>query len=899
MANNTILSRSQMEHANQNYEDAYMQLIRGHQPRTFHINPRNNPNMFRYLHICSIERKHDENPAAIIREQMQKVLTALWTIQQYFQLVIRFDGSSVKIFAGTYSMTDHEHTARLNILRSVMEGAVSGITFETRSTHDQSLRVFEFQEVYDTSYKYMGMFAGHPVVRDYPEQARSLSPIDEILIGSTGMPWMLCIHAVPVPDRNVQQNLHDWNARLTECSECVQTGYSIGNAGPSMTMNTTKTYSGAELYREIAKAYLDVSEEAMQCGQWQTAVTCFAPSQTGSDLFGGMLAAQLKSGDEEIRRPLPFRYYAQQSLQVLQPAYQTAAENACTALSSRELAAIAALPVRDTSGFQVTDRADFDVHREAEGNLHIGSILNGQRITDAEYRLDLRSLNRHALIIGLTGGGKTNTVKSLLHEVSAEGCPFMVIEPAKKEYYELFRMGMSDLQVYSVGSHDGNTLKINPFEVVRPRSSHPVPLQSHIDTVFAAFKASFIMYTPMPYVLETAIYEIYRDYGWDVETGENRFRWWEFPTIEDLYYKIEPVVKAMGYDAKMQNDLIGSLKARINSLRLGTKGQTLNVARSTPMEKLLSGKVVIELDDVGDEEAKAFVISLLLMQIQECRKVQDTMQLDLQHLLLIEEAHRLLKNVTGGTGENADPRANAVEHFCNMLAELRSKGQGFMVIDQIPSKLAPDLIKNTNLKIIHRTVAEEDRVLVGGAMHMDDSQKEYLSCLGQGVAAVYSEGDHRPKLVKLPYAGDYETSPGLSREEIIRRSGQNCMKQSAAAQFSNQVKTNAVCRHCRNTQCAASWSNPHAYLSGMLGPALASAMEKKICGFKEAKDALTWLYQKFAQEADLQPDENQELRPCMMAAWLEAHQKVLNYSAAATINEHFVKRLNNENRRTT
>lgn len=34
-----------------------------------------------------------------------------------------------------------------------------------------------------------------------------------------------------------------------------------------------------------------------------------------------------------------------------------------------------------------------------------------------------------------------------------------------------------------------------------------------------------------------------------------------------------------------------------------------------------------------------------------------------------------------------------------------------MICDQVPIKLAPDVLKNTNLKLIHRTVMEEDRRL--------------------------------------------------------------------------------------------------------------------------------------------------------------------------------------------
>jgi len=55
---------------------------------------------------------------------------------------------------------------------------------------------------------------------------------------------------------------------------------------------------------------------------------------------------------------------------------------------------------------------------------------------------------------------------------------------------------------------------------------------------------------------------------------------------------------------------------------------------------------------VGDEDAKAFIISLILMQLQECRKSEvENHQLGVQHILLIEEAHRLLKNISSGSGE--------------------------------------------------------------------------------------------------------------------------------------------------------------------------------------------------------------------------------------------------------
>lgn len=73
----------------------------------------------------------------------------------------------------------------------------------------------------------------------------------------------------------------------------------------------------------------------------------------------------------------------------------------------------------------------------------------------------------------------------------------------------------------------------------------------------------------------------------------------------------------------------------------------------------------------------------------------------MQHLLVIEEAHRLLKNIgTERASENmGNPKGKAVEHFTNMIAEMRSYGQGVIIAEQIPTKLASDVIKIHQIKL--------------------------------------------------------------------------------------------------------------------------------------------------------------------------------------------------------
>lgn len=443
-----------------------------------------------------------------------------------------------------------------------------------------------------------------------------------------------------------------------------------------------------------------------------------------------------------------------------------------TIMSATQLAQVVGLPSTEMSGFYVDTYVEFDTATRGQNatsdTLVLGEIMNAGRVDtntfENQYCFDVMDLNRHGLIIGITGGGKTNTTKYLLGNLwNQHHKPFLVIESAKREYWELMNLkGFQDMMLFTLGSEEpGRSIRyrINPFEVVGA-----VSLQTHIDYLLSTFKAAFELYSPMPYVLETSVYEVYRDRGWDIVTNTNTLGLRDYPTLTDLYRKIDSVTDALGYHNETKENTKAALKARINSLRIGGKGAMMDTRHSVPIEKLLSCPAVLELEDLGDDETKAFVIGILLVQLYEYRKSNHMGgQSKLIHLMMIEEAHRLLKRVPeGGDGNNT--RAKSVEFFCNLLAEIRSFGQGFLIADQIPTKLASDTLKNTNLKIVHRVVMEEDRQAIGRSMNMSDDQIEYLSSLRRGYAAVYAEGDNRPKLVHIPLVKSIGT---LKRQDVI------------------------------------------------------------------------------------------------------------------------------------
>jgi len=538
----------------------------------------------------------------------------------------------------------------------------------------------------------------------------------------------------------------------------------------------------AERYMELLKAYLEKVTIGKTQGMWHVAAylvcqdvqTFNHAKAVVKSVFGGrkslpdpIRVLECHGFKEEVHRFGQIATPGPPSPGLMRYPYMY-----LSTLNSEELASLGYLPTEEMPGYFVKDYARFDVASRLidKGDaVEIGEILDQSLGMGLRYQVRVKDLDRHVLIVGITGSGKTNTCFHILKQLWRRDIPFLVIEPAKTEYRKLLQskeLG-KDLQVFTLGDESVSPFRLNPFEVMPG-----VSVQSHIDHLKSVFNASFVMYAPMPYVLEQCIHEVYEDKGWNLATNENergRHRN-AHPTLTDLYRKVDELVDRLGYDRRITMDVKAALKTRINSLRVGGKGLMLDTRMSVPIEKLLERPTIMELEKVGDDDEKAFLIGLLLMFLYEHYASKGVNEGGgLNHITIVEEAHRLLKNVpTEVNYEAANIKGKAVEAFCNILSEIRAYGEGFLILEQIPSKLAPDAIKNTNLKIMHRIVSMDDRSTVGGAMNMDEDEVARVASLSVGEAVVYGDGDDSPLHVKVPYSKIASAGPMTKVEDDVR-----------------------------------------------------------------------------------------------------------------------------------
>jgi len=357
-----------------------------------------------------------------------------------------------------------------------------------------------------------------------------------------------------------------------------------------------------------------------------------------------------------------------------------------------------------------------------------------------------------------------------------------VIEPAKAEY-RLMAARLPGAQVIRIrpGDLDQPPAGISPLEPAAGPDGTRFPLPVHADLLRSLFLAAFAADEPFPQVLSAALTRCYEQAGWDLVTGEPALPSVQpaYPGLEDLQSAAMDVVNEIGYGREVADNVRGFVTVRIGSLRLGTAGRFLEGGHPMDFARLLDSNVVFEIEDAGDDHDKAFLMGAVLIRLTEYLRLRQRAEgpaaKGLRHLTVIEEAHRLLRQPPPGAG--AGPAAHAVEMFADLLAEVRAYGEGLVVAEQIPSKLIPDVIKNTAVKVTHRLPAQDDRDAVGATMNLTVAQSQYLVTLRPGEAAVFTDGMDYPLLARMPDGSLREASAATfaaSPEPVITRRSATC-----------------------------------------------------------------------------------------------------------------------------
>lgn len=426
-------------------------------------------------------------------------------------------------------------------------------------------------------------------------------------------------------------------------------------------------------------------------------------------------------------------------------------------INGRELAYYINLPRTSVSGVEVIENTGFgrniilsSAHKKSE-TIEIGSVYHkGEVNSSSRVELDINSLTAHCFVTGSTGSGKSNTTYKILSELNEKAIPFMVIEPAKGEYKMQFGK-LEGINVYTTNPRYYSMLRINPFEF-----NEEIHVLEHVERLLEIFGACWPLYAAMPAVLKDTFERAYVSHGWDLkhsiyyDLGKGKY-----PTFMDILDILPVVVNEANFSAETKGNYIGALHTRIKSLTTGIIGQVFNDV-AIDDKVLFEQNTIVDLSRVGSSETKALLMGILVLKLGEYRMASKGRNLPLKHVTVLEEAHNLLKRTAVGaqSQESSDVQGKSVEMVSGFIAETRTYGEGFIIVDQSPTAVDVSAIKNTNTKIVMRLPEAYDAEAAGHAIGLSEKQIIELSRLEQGVAAVYQSNWLETVLVKIDRSDD-------------------------------------------------------------------------------------------------------------------------------------------------
>ena len=399
---------------------------------------------------------------------------------------------------------------------------------------------------------------------------------------------------------------------------------------------------------------------------------------------------------------------------------------------------------------------------ETETNpIQLGTLYQkGSSI--GNFNLPISILTEHVFITGKTSSGKTNTCKVIISELVKTHQVF-VIESAKNEYAYWANDNKENVDYYVPSNSKYKQLRFPLFElpIVKENNRYKtqIDISEHIGGLWNIISSAFPLEGPLIPLLRRALNNVYNYCGWET-TGHDANYYLDpgepkFPDIPDLCSILKNLIDELGYAGELRANIEAALINRLQDLMTGARkyifsDNTKGVSILDLFEKEKSA--VINLDNLTSQEDKSLALGVFLLRLREHSRLEGIRNDFLKKLIVIEEAHRLIPNVKNNS--SIDPsigrsKEEAVSSFNDAISEMSSYGVGFIIIDQSPSKVSLDVLRNIGTKIVHSVQEEDDRKSSCSILGEDIQMGSFLVGLDRGFALVHSRGMQRSALVRI------------------------------------------------------------------------------------------------------------------------------------------------------
>jgi DNA helicase HerA-like ATPase len=431
-------------------------------------------------------------------------------------------------------------------------------------------------------------------------------------------------------------------------------------------------------------------------------------------------------------------------------------------------------------------------------NIIFGAaMLDGQPIPEAHIEIPLKTLNRHGLIAGATGTGKTKTIQVLSEQLSSFGIPVLMMD-IKGDFSGIAKPG-TELP-FITERHQ----KINiPYTT----DSFPVELMSLSEQNGVRLRATVSEFGP---VLFSRILDLN-----DTQAGVVSviFKYCDDNKMPLL--DLKDIKKVINYISEE-----GKAEIEENYGRISTSTTGIILRKILELEQqgadLFFGEMSFDINDLMriDENGKGFINIIRLTDIQDKPKLFSTFMLSLlaeiyqqmpeqgdagqpELVIFIDEAHLIFN-------EASQALLDQIESIIKLI---RSKGIGIFFVTQNPMDVPNGVLAQLGLKIQHalRAFTANDRKAIKiSAENYPVSEyyktDEVLTNLGIGealVSALNEKGIPTPlaaTMMRAPMSRmDVLTTGEIdeinSKSKLVRKYGELIDRESAYEMLNKKIET--------------------------------------------------------------------------------------------------------------
>ncbi|WP_430412087.1 helicase HerA-like domain-containing protein [Kordia sp.] len=393
--------------------------------------------------------------------------------------------------------------------------------------------------------------------------------------------------------------------------------------------------------------------------------------------------------------------------------------------------------------------------------ITMGAAMHeGETITEAYVKIPLKTLNRHGLIAGATGTGKTKTLQILAENLSDKGIPVLLMD---------LKGDLSGIAKPSPGHAkiDERHTKIGfPFEA----NNFPVEILSLSDQDGVRLRATVSEFGP---VLLSRILDLSETQSGIVAVIFKYCDDNKMPLLDLKDFK-----KVLQYATDEGKEEFKEAYGRISGASTGAILRKI-VELEQQGADLFFGETSFDVEDLTrvDKDGRGYINIIRLTDIQDKPKLFSTFMLSLlaeiyetfpeqgdsgrpELVLFIDEAHLIFK-------EASKALINQIESIVKLI---RSKGIGLYFVTQNPTDVPDAVLGQLGLKIQHalRAFTAKDRKAIKlTAENYPDSDyydtAEVLTSLGIGEALVSALNEKgRP----TPLAATMLRAP-MSRMDVL------------------------------------------------------------------------------------------------------------------------------------